>query len=202
MVEAKLVMACPDRSCKRVAIWCAVTLRDHPCWRPPRRTKAAWRRRRAFHQRDLVVRGQCCKRRLQHWEVRPCPGETLHVPQVPGRSLRFREAVPDVGGKARDHLGAPALLRLAFDELPPDAPIRIQQLAVDSRHSARAAGADLWATVSSKLGYQSGMEEAAGTHGNDAVVFPGSVASSWDGMCLLSFAVVVTLGGGTDKIEA
>ncbi|BCW06671.1 hypothetical protein NtRootA1_28090 [Arthrobacter sp. NtRootA1] len=59
-----------------------------------------------------------------------------------------------------------------------------------------------WATVSSKLGYQSGMEEAAGTPGNDAVVFPGSVASSWDGMCLLSFAVVVTLGGGTDKIDA
>jgi hypothetical protein len=40
------------------------------------------------------------------------------------------------------------------------------------------------------------MDEAAGTPGNEA-----SVASSWDGMLLLSVAVVITLGGVTDKID-
>ncbi|GAA3280374.1 hypothetical protein AAU01_39210 [Paenarthrobacter aurescens] len=46
------------------------------------------------------------------------------------------------------------------------------------------------------MGYHSGMDEAAGTPGNDA-----SAASSWEVMVLLSVAVVITLDGGTDKID-
>ncbi|BCW10976.1 hypothetical protein StoSoilB3_23520 [Arthrobacter sp. StoSoilB3] len=52
------------------------------------------------------------------------------------------------------------------------------------------------ATVLSSVGYQSGMEDAAGTPGNEA-----SVASSLDGMLLLSIAGVITLRPGTDKID-
>ncbi len=119
-----------------------------------------------FQQCDLVVPGQCCKRRLQHWKVRPCLGEALHVPQVPGggEAFCFREPCADVGGQAGDHLGSPALLGFTLGELPADTPVRIQQLAIGGCQRPGPADTDLLSTVLSSVGVPVGHGRSSGGH--------------------------------------
>lgn len=84
-----------------------------------------------IEQREMVVPGQFCKRRLQNCFAWPGCGERPHVPQVPGRvTLGVGKPLTQVGRQPVDDLGAPPLVVLTVEDLPSDRPVPGQQLGV------------------------------------------------------------------------
>ena len=63
---------------------------------------------------------------------RPCLGERPHVLEVRRREpCHVRELPAEIGGETVDDLGAPSLSVLALEDLVPDLPVELDQLAVD-----------------------------------------------------------------------
>ena len=107
---------------------------------------------------------------LHYCRIRPGRGEGAHVLQVAGRvTPRVRKPLAQVSGEPIDDLGAPALLFLAVQDVPPDRPIGHDQLGADPRGGPLAAGGDPAGDRVEQLGVPPGQPEVAG-RGREASV--------------------------------
>jgi len=85
-----------------------------------------------LNQRNVVVPGQFCKRRLQNCFIGPSLRTSLHVAEVAGREpLHVRELPSEVVGQSLDDFSSPAVLALARQNLFPDPPIEQHQFLID-----------------------------------------------------------------------
>jgi hypothetical protein len=87
-----------------------------------------------FSNSLLEILARELSRRLRDNSVLPSPSqiERTHVPDVLGRKAsRSGELTMQVGGQTLNDPPAPTLSPLAFDDISPDAPVELDQLAID-----------------------------------------------------------------------
>jgi hypothetical protein len=73
----------------------------------------------------------------------PGIGEAAHMVEVGAREAgHLREVATEIRGQPVDDLGAPALQALALENLVPDLPVQLDELAVDRERGTRARGRD------------------------------------------------------------
>lgn len=92
---------------------------------------------------QVVAPGDLCNGLLHDRLLGPGGGEGPHVLEVAGREARhLRERLPEVAGELVDDLGSPAPLLLPQQDVPADAPVEQDELAVDGERGLDARGAD------------------------------------------------------------
>jgi hypothetical protein len=104
-------------------------------------------------QREVVVPGQLCKRRLHNCRGWPGFGEGPHVLQVSRReSGRFGKLPLQIGREPVDDPGSPAFKALAAQNVLPDRQIAGQHLLVRGSNRLGAASVDLARDGGKQLG--------------------------------------------------
>ena len=92
---------------------------------------------------DIVAPGQLCSSLLHKFSIGVGLGEAPHIFEVSRREpFHFRKLSPQVRRQAINHLGAPALARLAGEDVSPNRPVELHELAIDRDHGREARRSD------------------------------------------------------------